>query len=112
VPLTNLGGTYFLTKATLAELADATDLKSVSLRRVRVRFSQVAPFIEEMNMKESREEFEKIISSTPYSKSIERYGFEYREYSWPSQYVDYAVQLAWEFWQEGIKFGHQRDKNE
>lgn len=41
-----------------------------------------------------RVEFERWISAPPYEKSVNRYHHE--SGSWPGQYLDISVQLAWE----------------
>lgn len=48
----------------------------------------------------SREEFEAWISAPPFEKSIERQG---EHGSWPGNYRDYSVQLAWCAWEDSAK---------
>lgn len=44
--------------------------------------------------------FEEWISSHPYERSVARFGPDQTRYAWPGQYMDSAVQLAWEAWQQ------------
>lgn len=44
-----------------------------------------------------RKNFEKWITSPPYEKSIKQHR---PNGSWPNQYVEYDVQIAWEAWME------------
>lgn len=48
----------------------------------------------------SRKEFEKWITSSPYEKEIERYP---EDDIFPGQYESYEVQMAWEAWEEAIR---------
>lgn len=45
-----------------------------------------------------RKKFEASIQQSPYERSVTRLG---PSHSWPGQYVEYEVQLAWEFFQAG-----------
>lgn len=46
----------------------------------------------------SRQAFEAWITAPPYEKGVERWPEEYIV-SWPGQYKEMCVQLAWEAWQ-------------
>lgn len=46
-----------------------------------------------------REEFEKFISSPPLEYSINRFPEDATMWSWPGEYVNVSVSLAWETWQ-------------
>ena len=48
-------------------------------------------------MDENRQAFEAWISASPYERSTKRL---HDDSSWPNQYADYHVQLAWEAWQK------------
>jgi len=48
-----------------------------------------------------REDFERLISSSPFEKSIERFPNEPDNFAWPGSYRDISVNLAWEFFQRG-----------
>lgn len=52
---------------------------------------------------ESRKEFEAWISAPPIHASIARYPEDETKAAWPGHYHEYAVQLAWESWQEARK---------
>lgn len=45
----------------------------------------------------SRAEFEVWVSAPPYEMSLER---QTANGTWPGQYREYGVQLAWEAWQQ------------
>jgi hypothetical protein len=47
-----------------------------------------------------RERFEAWIAGPPYERDTSRYPGSYEQTAWPGQYVDLAVQLAWEAWAE------------
>jgi hypothetical protein len=47
----------------------------------------------------TRHEFEKFLAAPPFDKNLARWPNDAR-YTWPGQYKDYAVQLAWEVVQE------------
>ena len=49
-----------------------------------------------MSDEKLREEFEAWISAPPYQMTTTRQG---ERESWPGQYIQYEVQLAWEAWQ-------------
>ena len=49
-------------------------------------------------MSDSRKAFEAWITAPPYEKSLATIA---ASGGWPGQYVDYAVQLAWEAWVAG-----------
>ena len=50
-----------------------------------------------------RHAFEKWISSPPYEREIERWPQDETKHSWPGQYKDIAVEVAWDSWQEASK---------
>jgi hypothetical protein len=52
---------------------------------------------------EQRKRFEAWITSAPYEKSIERFPDDERLFSWPGNYRDINVELAWQAWQEAAK---------
>jgi len=51
-----------------------------------------------------RQQFEAWITEEPFAKNVARHPKDSPEaISWPGQYVQYEVQLAWEAWKEGQK---------
>ena len=50
-------------------------------------------------MEDRRKRFEAWITSAPFEKSIDRYPEDARLFSWPGNYRDIAVELAWQAWQ-------------
>ena len=50
-------------------------------------------------MEDRRKRFEAWITSAPYEKNIERYPEDERLFSWPGNYKDIAVEMAWQAWQ-------------
>jgi hypothetical protein len=44
----------------------------------------------------NRKKFDDLILSSPYERSIERYGINASLYAWPGQYRDTDVQMVWE----------------
>jgi hypothetical protein len=50
-----------------------------------------------------RARFEEWISAAPYERSVERWPQDEKRHSWPGQYKDIAVQLAWEAVMESKK---------
>lgn len=48
----------------------------------------------------ARSKFEKWISAPPYERDIYRWPQDETKHSWPGQYKDIAVQLAWDAWNE------------
>jgi len=58
-----------------------------------------------MNMTEHQRRlvFEAWIAAPPYERGISRWPMDESKYAWPGQYVDQAVQLAWEAWCEREK---------
>lgn len=50
-----------------------------------------------------RNQFETWISAPPYERDVFRYPMNEMFYTWPGQYRDIAVQLAWEAWQEAVE---------
>jgi hypothetical protein len=61
---------------------------------------------EKIDIDAARASFETYIGSEPRSLPTDRYGR--RGSSWPGQYVDYPVQLAWESWVESAKDSMKR----
>jgi hypothetical protein len=55
-----------------------------------------------------RERFEQWISSEPMGYPVARYDDSDKS-SWPGQYADLRVQLAWEAWQEASKQSRQKE---
>ena len=53
-----------------------------------------------MNTEDTRDAFERWISSAPIYAEISRWS---ADSAWPGQYQDYSTQLAWEAWCEAIK---------
>lgn len=52
----------------------------------------------------ARKAFEKWISEAAIERSVARHPkYSPTATSWPGQYCDYPVQLAWEAWKEGRK---------
>jgi len=51
-------------------------------------------------MSDSREAFDKWISSPPYSRLITRFSTNPEYAGWHGQYRDLSVQIAWESWSE------------
>ena len=49
---------------------------------------------------ECRKEFEKWITSPPFERETERWGYDPRENSWPGSYKEYEVELAWTAWRD------------
>jgi len=49
-----------------------------------------------------RHAFEKWISSPPYEREIDRWPQDETKHSWPGQYKDITVEVAWDAWQEAI----------
>jgi len=47
----------------------------------------------------TREQFEAWITQPPFERSVQRHGDDALLTAWPSQYVAYDVELAWEAWQ-------------
>ena len=47
-----------------------------------------------------RVKFEKWIASPPFERDITRWPMDESKHSWPGQYVDIMVQLAWDAWRE------------
>jgi len=60
-------------------------------------------------MDEMRKAFEAAISEPPYEHSTERCDEDSRTSSWPGQYRDYTVQLAWEMFKAGVVYGRGRE---
>lgn len=56
---------------------------------------------------ERRDKFEAWISAPPYERETRR---QDQSASWPGQYHDYHVQLAWEAWQEGALIASEIDR--
>lgn len=52
-----------------------------------------------MTSDESREQFEAWITAPPYERDVSRWSNDPTKHSWPGNYEEYAVQLAWEAWQ-------------
>lgn len=50
-----------------------------------------------------RDRFEAWISSPPFERNISRIPDDPAQYSWPGNYREYDVQLAWEAFEEGAK---------
>lgn len=50
-----------------------------------------------------RDRFEKWISSPPFERDLDRYSEDPDISSWPGNYKDIEVMLAWEAWQEAIR---------
>jgi len=50
-------------------------------------------------MSDLRQRFEAWISAAPFEKNIERYPEDERLFSWPGNYKDIAVEMAWQAWQ-------------
>ena len=51
----------------------------------------------------ARSSFEQWISAPPYERDLYRWPQDETKHSWPGQYKDIAVQLAWEAWQQASK---------
>ncbi len=51
--------------------------------------------LDEKTLAAQRILFEQWVYKPPYEKAVSRYG---PHESWPNQYRDYSVQLAWEAW--------------
>jgi hypothetical protein len=47
----------------------------------------------------SREAFEAWVKSPPYEHDTRRFPMDEDKFSWPGQYQDITVELAWEAWQ-------------
>lgn len=58
----------------------------------------------------TRAEFEAFLSSPPYERDVSRFPPRQRPFLWTGQYVDIAVQLAWEVLQEEERRRKQDDK--
>jgi hypothetical protein len=54
-------------------------------------------------MDELRERFEKWITSPPFERRIERFPQDEKLFSWPGNYREISVELAWQAWQEAAK---------
>ena len=52
----------------------------------------------ERSQYDSRAEFERWIYAPPFERGINRYADDPKNWAWPGQYEDPAVQLAWEAW--------------
>ena len=48
-----------------------------------------------------REAFEEWITAPPYERDTRRWPEDESYCSWPGQYQDIAVQIAWDAWQQG-----------
>lgn len=46
----------------------------------------------------TREQFEGWIAGPPYEREVKRWPKDETKHSWPGQYCDITVQLAWEAW--------------
>jgi len=61
-------------------------------------------------MDEMRKAFETVINEPPYERITARFDEnDYNDYSWPGQYRDYTVQLAWEMFKAGVVYGRGRE---
>jgi hypothetical protein len=47
-----------------------------------------------------RHAFEEWISAPPYEREVERWPQDETKHSWPGQYKDITVEVAWDAWQE------------
>jgi hypothetical protein len=56
-----------------------------------------------MTKEDLRKSFERIISRSPFERSIARYPDDEIRYAWPGGYVERDVSLAWEMFQEGAQ---------
>ena len=54
-------------------------------------------------MSDLRQRFEKWITSAPFEKSVERFPDDQTRVSWPGNYRDINVELAWQAWQEAAR---------
>jgi len=54
-------------------------------------------------MSDLRRRFEAWITSAPFEKNIERFPNDPTRFSWPGNYREISVELAWQAWQEAAR---------
>lgn len=58
---------------------------------------------------DGREHFENLMRKPPFERNTDRHSKE--SATWPLQYKDYQVQLAWQFFCAGRMFEKRKNKN-